>query len=53
MPTLFSDRLIVMEDYFDWYGMSNIENVRFAKMKLVGPERKFWHTLTIHLEHVQ
>jgi len=46
----FSDWLIAMKDYFDWYGMSDIECVRFAKMKLVGPARKFWQTLTTHLE---
>ena len=49
----FSDWLIAMEDYFDWYGMSDIECVHFAKMKLVGPARKFWQTLTTHLECMQ
>jgi len=44
--------LIAMEDYFDWYGMSDIECVRFAKMKLVVPVRKFWHTLTTQLERM-
>ena len=33
----FSDRIVAIQDYFDWYGMSHIEWVRFAKMKLVGP----------------
>jgi len=30
-----------MEDYFDWYKTSDIERVRFAEMKLVGPVRSF------------
>ena len=42
-----------MEDYFDWYEMSNIERIRFAKMKLIGPARKFWQTVTSHLERMR
>ena len=48
--TTFADWIVAMEDYFDWYEMSDIERVRFAKMKLIGPARKFWQTVTSHLE---
>ena len=48
--TTFSDWVIAMDDYFDWCEMSDIEQVRFAKMKLIGPARKFWRTVTSHLE---
>jgi len=48
-----SDWLVAMKDYFDWYEMFNIERVRFAKMKLVGPARKFWHTVTSHLKQIR
>jgi len=41
-----------MEDYFDWYEMPDIGWVRFAKMKLVGPAMKFWHTVSTHLERM-
>ena len=51
--TVFSDWLVAMEDYFDWYEMSDIERVRFAKRKLVGLARKFWHTITSHLERIR
>ena len=51
-PDTFLEWLIAMEDYFDWCWMSDIECVRFAKMKLVGPARKFWETLTTHLERI-
>ena len=51
--TTFSDWLVAMEDYFDWYEMSDIERVRFAKMKLVRLARKFWHTITSHLEQIR
>ena len=50
--TTFSDWIIAMEDYFDWYEMSDIERVRFAKMKLIGPARKFWQTVRNHLERM-
>ena len=42
--TTFSDWLVAMENYFDWYEMFDVERVQFAKMKLVGPARKFWQT---------
>ena len=48
--TTFSDWIVAMEDYFDWYKKSDIERVRFAKMKLIGPARKFWQAITSHLE---
>ena len=44
--------LLAMEDYFDWYEMSDIKRVRFAKMKLIGPARKLWQTITSHLERM-
>ena len=37
----FSDWPVAMEDNFDWYEMSNVERVRFAKTKFVGCARKF------------
>lgn len=41
-----------MEDYFEWYDMCDIELVRFAKMKLAGPARKFCQSVTANLEHM-
>ena len=51
--TTFSDWIVAMEDYFDWYEMSNIERVRLAKMKLIEPARKFWQTITSRLERMR
>jgi len=48
--TTFSDRLIAMEDRFDWYEMYDIERVRFAKMKIVEPAMKFWKTVINYLK---
>jgi len=33
--TPFSDWLVAMEEYFDWYEVSDTERLWFAKMKLV------------------
>jgi len=38
--TTFSDRIDAMKHYFDWYEMSDIERVRFAKIKVIRPARK-------------
>jgi len=42
-----------MDDYFDWNETSDIDQVRFAKMKLIGPTRKFWQTVTSHREQMR
>nr|CAD1833634.1 unnamed protein product [Ananas comosus var. bracteatus] len=39
-PKAFTDWLVDMEQYFDWYDMSDNRRVRFAKMKLTGIENK-------------
>ena len=31
-----------MDDYFDWYDMSDTHRVRFAKMKLSGSAKRYW-----------
>jgi len=51
--TTFSNWIVAMEDYFDWYEMSDIERVLFAKMKLIGPARKFLQTVTSYLERIR
>ena len=35
-PTVFSDWIASIEEYFDWYDTADDRQVRFAKMKLVG-----------------
>ncbi|XP_016438217.1 uncharacterized protein LOC107764191 [Nicotiana tabacum] len=35
-PTIFADWLSAMEDYFDWYDLSDERRVTFAKMKLTA-----------------
>ena len=53
MLPLFLDWIVAIEDYFDCYEMSDIKRVRFAKMKLIGPVRKFWQTVMSHLERIR
>ena len=35
-PRVFCDWLATMDDYFEWYEMTEDRKVRFAKMKLIG-----------------
>lgn len=35
-PMLFSDRLYSIEEYFDWYDMTDDRRVKFVKMKFLG-----------------
>ena len=40
-PNVFSDWLVVIEEYFDWYEMIDGERVRFAKMKLTNSTKMY------------
>lgn len=42
-PTTFADWLSAIEEYFDWYDMSDERRVRFAKMKLVSLAKVWWN----------
>ncbi|GFZ14757.1 similar to SEC6 [Actinidia rufa] len=35
-PTAFSDWIASIEEYFDWYNMSDERRIQFSKMKLMG-----------------
>ena len=41
-PNVFSDWLVAIEEYFDWYEMIDSERVRFAKMKLTNSAKMYW-----------
>ena len=38
-PNAFSDWLVAIEEYFDWYEMIDIERVRFAKLKFINSSK--------------
>ena len=40
-PNVFSDWLVAIEEYFDWYEMIDSERVRFAKMKLTNSTKMY------------
>ena len=40
--TQFVDWLAAIEEYFDWYDMTDDRRVRFSKMKLVGFAKIWW-----------
>jgi len=39
---VFFDWLSYMDNYFEWYNMSDERRVRFARMKLQGSFKIFW-----------
>ena len=41
-PNAFSDWLVAIEDYFDWYEMIDSKWIRFAKMKLTNSVKMYW-----------
>ena len=44
-PNAFSDWLVAIEEYFDWYEMINSEHVRFAKIKLTNSTKMYWQNV--------
>ncbi|CAL9003823.1 unnamed protein product [Prunus brigantina] len=53
-PTLFVDWISAIEDYFEWYDMSNAQRIRFAKLKLeelAVTVSRFIHGLRDDLKH--
>ena len=44
-PNAFSDCLVAIEEYFDWYEMIDSERVRFAKMKLTNSTKMYWQNV--------
>ena len=44
-PNVFSDWLVAIEEYFDWYEMIDSEWVRFAKMKLTNSAKMYWQNV--------
>ena len=44
-PNVFSDWLVAIEEYFDWYEMIDSERVRFAKMKLTNSAKMYWQNV--------
>ncbi|KAK8954863.1 hypothetical protein KSP39_PZI002830 [Platanthera zijinensis] len=49
-PKAFSDWLMDMDHFFDWYEMNDERRIRFAKMKLVGQAKIFWVSVERSLE---
>ena len=44
-PNVFTDWLVSIEEYFDWYEMIDSERVRFAKMKLTNSAKMYWQNV--------
>lgn len=52
-PHVFQDWLTFLENYFDWSGLSFDRQVRFAKMKLKGQARIWWHSVEERLHRLK
>ena len=44
-PNAFSNWLVAIEEYFDWYEMIDNERIQFAKMKLINSAKKYWQNV--------
>ena len=51
-PNVFSDWLVAIEEYFNWYEMIDSERVRFAKMKLTNLAKMYWHNVLQDMLHL-
>ena len=40
-PNAFSDWLVTIEEYFDWYEMIDSELIQFTKMKLTNSAKMY------------
>ena len=41
-PKAFIDWVHEMNQFFEWYKLSDDRKVRFAKLKLIGQAKLFW-----------
>ncbi len=44
-PSVYLDWRAAMDNYFEWYEMTDDRKVRFAKMKLIGQAHWYWHNV--------
>ncbi|CAL8139839.1 unnamed protein product [Prunus armeniaca] len=51
-PTIFVDWILAMEDYFEWYDMSDAQQIQFAKLKLVGAVKQYWKATEHHRQQL-
>ena len=45
-PHAFSNWVADIECYFDNYEMSDLSKIRFAELRLVGPAKFYWNSIT-------
>jgi len=49
-PRVYEDWELAMEQYFDWYSMSDRTKFKFAKLRLVHQARLFWNSIENYIE---
>jgi len=52
-PNAFEDWLTAIEDYFDWFAVSEDRKVRYVRMKLKGHARAWWGSVEEQLRRTR
>jgi len=52
-PNAFEDWLTAIEDYFDWFTVSEDRKVRYVRMKLKGHARAWWESVEAQLRRTR
>jgi hypothetical protein len=52
-PNAFEDWLTTIEDYFDWFAVSEDRKVRYVRMKLKGHARAWWGSVEEQLRRTR
>ncbi|KAI9200279.1 hypothetical protein LWI28_005289 [Acer negundo] len=48
----FLDWLAAMNDYFEWYPMSDEQKICFAKLKFIGSAKKYWRNIQMQYDRL-
>ncbi|KAF2308838.1 hypothetical protein GH714_021622 [Hevea brasiliensis] len=51
-PNIFIDWLDGLKAYCDFYHMTDLEHVHFAKIKLIGATRKYWQSVQCNMKRL-
>lgn len=52
-PNAFEDWLTAIEDYFDWFIVSEDRKVRYVQMKLKRHAQARWESVEVQLHHIR
>ena len=44
-PKIYLNWEVGMDHFFEWYDMTNVRRIRFAKMRLTGQAKTYWRNV--------